>query len=186
MKSKTETHKKGRSQTATDRTGLIIRVVEAGEIKRYDQLMEANHYLGRAHRVGDFLRQVVERDGEWIALLAWGPAGLHMKDRDKWIGWNPLQRAERLKLVAQNRRFLLLTERGKEPNLASKWWPPLVLMGFHDHLPVDREVGLHLGIRTSGDKDKGLDADHFADWGKFRFTAYKLSRVAKRLNWIGD
>lgn len=120
MKSKTETHKKGRSQTAADRTGLIIRVVEAGEVKRYDRLMEAKHYLGHAHRVGDFLRQVVERDGEWVALLAWGPAGLHMKDRDKWIGWNRLQRAERLKLVAQNRRFLLLTERGKEPNLASK------------------------------------------------------------------
>ena len=120
MKAKTKTPKKGRSPVASASTELVIRIVEASELKRYDELMEAKHYLGRAHRVGDFLRQVVERDGEWIALLAWGPACLHLKDRDKWIGWNPLQRAERLKLVAQNRRFLLLSERGKEPNLASK------------------------------------------------------------------
>lgn len=62
----------------------------------------------------------------------------------------------------------------------------LVLMGFHDYLPVDREVGLHLGVRKPGEQSKDLDADHFTDWGKFRFTAYKLSRVARRLNWIGD
>jgi len=62
----------------------------------------------------------------------------------------------------------------------------LVLMGFHQYLPIDREVGNHLGIRMPGDKDSGLDSDHFEDWGKFRFTAYKLTRVAKRLNWIGD
>ena len=62
----------------------------------------------------------------------------------------------------------------------------LVLMGFHEYLPIDREVGLHLGIRKRGDKGSDLDSDHFEDWGKFRFTAYKLSRVAKRVNWIGD
>jgi len=62
----------------------------------------------------------------------------------------------------------------------------LVLMGFHEYLPIDREVGSHLGIRKPGDTDSNLDSDHFEDWGKFRFTAYKLTRVANRLNWIGD
>lgn len=62
----------------------------------------------------------------------------------------------------------------------------LVLMGFHEYLPIDREVGNHLGIRKPGDKGSDLDSDHFEDWGKFRFTAYKLTRVAKRVNWIGD
>jgi len=120
MKAKHKTDKTGRSHPATDRKGLRIRVVEAKEEKRFDELLNGKHYLGSTRRVGDFLRQVAERDGEWIGLLAWGPACLHLKDRDRWIGWNPLQRAERLKLVVQNRRFLLLTERGKEPNLASQ------------------------------------------------------------------
>lgn len=62
----------------------------------------------------------------------------------------------------------------------------LVLMGFHEYLPIDREVGNHLGIRKPGDKGSDLDSDHFEDWGKFRFTAYKLTRVARHLNWIGD
>lgn len=51
----------------------------------------------------------------------------------------------------------------------------LVLMGFHDHLPVDREVGLHLGVRKPGERTKNLETDHFEDWGEFTFTAYKMS-----------
>ena len=62
----------------------------------------------------------------------------------------------------------------------------LVLMGFHEYLPIDREVGTHLGIRKPGDNDSKLDSNHFEDWGRFRFTAYKLTRVANRVNWIGD
>jgi hypothetical protein len=30
-------------------------------------------------------------------------------DRDEWIGWTQRQRAERLGLIVQNRRFLVLT-----------------------------------------------------------------------------
>ena len=99
---------------------MTVRTVQAKEKARFDELLDARHYLGQTRSVGDFLRQVVERDGKWIALLAWGPACLHIKDRDRWIGWNRLQRAERLKLVVQNRRYLLLTEKGQEPNLASQ------------------------------------------------------------------
>lgn len=62
----------------------------------------------------------------------------------------------------------------------------LVLMGFHQYLPIDREVGNHLGIRKPGDRGSGLDSSHFDEWRKFRFTAYKLTRVAIRRNWIGD
>lgn len=120
MKSKTKTTKTARGVCAAGGGELTVRVIEPKEYKQFDALLDAEHYLGRTRRVGDFLRQVVEREGEWIALLAWGPACLHIKDRDKWIGWNRLQRAERLKLVVQNRRYLLLTERGKEPNLASQ------------------------------------------------------------------
>jgi len=62
----------------------------------------------------------------------------------------------------------------------------LVLMGYHQYLPIDREVGNHLGIRKPGDRDSNLDSTHFDEWGRFRFTAYKLTRVVRRLNWIGD
>ena len=62
----------------------------------------------------------------------------------------------------------------------------LMMMGFHAYLPIDREVGNHLGIRQPGDTGSDLDSNHFEDWGRFRFTAYKLTRVAGHKNWIGD
>ena len=98
---------------------LTVRVIEGQERERFDALLSEKHYLGESARVGDFLRQVVERDGQWVALMVWGPAALKLKDREAWMGWNAAMAAERLKLVVQNRRFLLLVERGQEPNLAS-------------------------------------------------------------------
>ena len=38
----------------------------------------------------------------------------------QYIGWTPTLRAERQKLMVQNRRFLLLREKGAHPNLASR------------------------------------------------------------------
>lgn len=108
------------SASAKRKQPLEIRIVSKADHKRFDELMGDLHYLGSAKPVGDFLRQVVVREGEWVGLLAWGPACYALKDRDEWIGWHATHRAERLKLVVQNRRFLLLHERGTEPNLASK------------------------------------------------------------------
>jgi len=70
--------------------------------------------------VGDYLRQIVEMDGKPAALLVWGPACYALKDRDLWISWTVTQRTERLKLIAQNRRFLVLSSKGDNPNLASQ------------------------------------------------------------------
>jgi hypothetical protein len=99
---------------------LQVSLISAPEQARFDALLAQQHYLGATPSVGDFLRQVVIRDGQWVALLVWGPAALKLKDRERWIGWNLTQQMERLKLVVQNRRYLLLHEKGAEPNLASQ------------------------------------------------------------------
>ena len=82
-------------------------VVPKAEHGRFDETMGDLHYLGSAKPTGDFLRQAVVCVGEWVALLAWGPACYALKDRDEWVGWHAGQRAERQKLVVQNRRYLL-------------------------------------------------------------------------------
>jgi len=82
--------------------------------------MTAHHYLGAGQPVGDYLRQVVELNGRVVALLVWGPACYALKDRDRWISWSAPQRLERLKLIVQNRRFLVLAQKGQSPNLASQ------------------------------------------------------------------
>jgi len=55
-------------------------------------------------------------------LLVWGPACYALKDRDLWIGWSATQRVERLKLIVQNRRFLLLRPRASLPIWLRKCW----------------------------------------------------------------
>jgi hypothetical protein len=99
---------------------LKIEVVRPEDRKRFDRLLGQYHYLGETCPVGDFLRQVAVLDGQWVGLLAWGAACYALKDRDQYIGWTPTRRAERQKLVVQNRRFLLLGEKGTQPNLASR------------------------------------------------------------------
>src|SRR5215475_13243393 len=101
-------------------TSLVVRLPSAEEIGWFDGQLADHHYLGAGRPVGDYLRQVVEREGKAVALLVWGPACYALKDRDLWISWSATQRLERLKLVVQNRRFLLLVEKGQWPNLASQ------------------------------------------------------------------
>jgi hypothetical protein len=99
---------------------ITVRVPLAEEVRWFDGLLAGHHYLGAGQPVGDYLRQVVEHDGSAVALLVWGPACYALKDRDLWISWSASQRLERLKLVVQNRRFLVLAQKGASPNLASQ------------------------------------------------------------------
>ncbi|WP_018290821.1 ISAs1 family transposase [Verrucomicrobium sp. 3C] len=101
--------------------GLEVSIASSPEeIEWFDGQLKERHYLGAGRSVGDYLRQVIAQDGQAVALLVWGPACYALKDRDRWIGWSAVQRVERLKLIVQNRRFLLLTPKGQAPNLASQ------------------------------------------------------------------
>ena len=104
-----------------DESPLVVRVLTTPEeCAWFDGQLEASHDLGPSHPVGEFLRQVVENASGAVALLAWGPACYALKDRDRWISWNATQRIARLKLIVQNRRFLVLAPKGSSPNLASR------------------------------------------------------------------
>src|SRR5512133_1405977 len=109
------------SQSGSRNTSqLDVWVATPNDSEWFDQRMGEHHYLGAGRPVGDYLRQVVALKGKPVALLVWGPACYALKDRDLWISWSAIQRVERLKLIVQNRRFLLLTPKGQAPNLASQ------------------------------------------------------------------
>ncbi|MDD2676572.1 MAG: DUF4338 domain-containing protein [Methylacidiphilaceae bacterium] len=100
--------------------GLEVSIASSPEeIEWFDRQWKERHYLGAGRSVGDYSHQVIAQDGQAVALLVWGPACYALKDRDRWIGWSAVQRVERLELIVQNRRFLLLTPKGQAPNLAS-------------------------------------------------------------------
>jgi hypothetical protein len=140
---------------------LTVRVPAPEQVSWFDGQLAAHHYLGAGRPVGDYLRQVVERDGQPVALLVWGPACYALKDRDRWIAWSAPQRIERLKLLVQNRRFLLLTAKGQSPNLASQ-----ALAAALRVLPEHWQH--HFGYRP-------LLAETFTDPEAYAGTCYKAS-----------
>lgn len=98
---------------------IEVRPILPEEKTRWDELMKAHHYLGFGNLIGEGIRYVAVYRGYWLALLGWAAAALCCGPRDKWIGWSSKFREQRLFLVANNVRFLILPS-VRIPNLASK------------------------------------------------------------------
>lgn len=99
---------------------VTVRLLHEHERSQFDQLLTEKHYLHDWVLTGQSLRYVAELEGQWVALIAFSAASLHLKAREQWLGWSPRQRARRLALVVNNSRFLVLPERQRFPNLASR------------------------------------------------------------------
>ena len=97
-----------------------VRLIGEDEQGQFNYYLQEEHYLESSRLVGEWLRYVAEVDGQWVALLTFSAAALHVKAREQWIGWSPRQRARRLGLVVNNSRFLVLPQRQRYPNLASR------------------------------------------------------------------
>jgi len=104
---------------------VTVRLLPDDERDRFDQILENQHYLASARLAGQTLRYVAELDGQWVALLTFSAAALHLKGRELWLRWTPRQRARRLPFVVNNSRFLVLPERARYPNLASRVLGPV-------------------------------------------------------------
>lgn len=99
---------------------VAVRLVRQDELGQFNYYLEQGHYLESSTLVGEWLRYVAEVDGMWVGLLSFSAPALHLKARERWIGWSPRQRARRLGLVVNNSRFLVLPQRQRYPNLASR------------------------------------------------------------------
>jgi len=95
-------------------------ITERAAIARCDQLIVEHHYLHSAQLVGEQLRYVVSCRGHWLAVASWSAAALHLKARDQFVGWTEEQRRQRLPLLANNSRLLVLPG-GDCPNLISRF-----------------------------------------------------------------
>lgn len=98
---------------------ITVRPVSQNDQANWDTLMRQHHYLGFRSLVGESIRYVAESQGQWLALIGWAAAALKCTVRDKWIGWPPFLKSQRLKLIANNSRFLILPQI-HVPNLASR------------------------------------------------------------------
>jgi len=72
--------------------------------------MQNHHYLGDLPKISETLWYIAMFHGEWVALLTFSAAALKCAARDQWIGWSYRHQFDRLKLVVNNSRFLILPQ----------------------------------------------------------------------------
>ena len=86
---------------------LKVQPIGVADEARFQQLMQAHHFLGALRKIGNTLRYVASVDNEWLALLSCSAPALCCRARDDWIGWSYRHRTDRLKLIANNSRYAL-------------------------------------------------------------------------------
>ena len=98
---------------------ITVRPITPQEVCRYNDLMQAHHYLGASRPIGETLRYVACYQNQWVALISFSSAALKCAARDQWIGWSYRHQFDRLNLTTNNSRFLILPQ-WHYPNLASR------------------------------------------------------------------
>ena len=98
---------------------LHVRPVERREEARYQAQMARHHYLGELPKIGETVWYVAIWREQWVAQLSLSAAALKCGVRDRWIGWDFRSQYGRLKLIANNSRFLILPD-WHRPNIGSR------------------------------------------------------------------
>lgn len=98
---------------------VTVRPVAACEEARFQSLLQAHHYLGSLPKIGHTLWYVATWGDQWLAVLSFSAPAWKCAARDHWIGWDFRYRYDRLHLIANNSRFLILPGH-HYPNLASR------------------------------------------------------------------
>ncbi len=90
-------------------TRLELRVVEGRANSRvWNSAVEQFHYLGYTPLPGAQMRYFVESEKGLLGVVGFGASAWKVAARDRWIGWTAEQRKERLHLIVNNARFLIL------------------------------------------------------------------------------
>lgn len=139
---------------------LVVRPILEPERIGWQAYMQRYHYLGDCRLVGESMRYVALLGNELVALLAWGAGALCNEPRDSLLGWDRATKADGLKHIVNNVRFLVFPW-VKVPHLAS------------------RILGANLR-RLSNDYEslyghRVLLAETFVDSSRFAGTCYRAS-----------
>jgi hypothetical protein len=140
-----------------------LRPVLPLEEQRFQKLMQEHHYLGAMPKISETLWYVAIFADQWVALVSFSAAALKCSPRDRWIGWDFRHQYDRLKLLTNNSRFLILPQ-WHFPNLASR-----ILSLCQKRLPADWKTLFGHPV---------VLLETFVDPKRFRGTIYKAA------NWI--
>ena len=139
---------------------VVVDIVSPEQEARFQELMQAHHYLGALPKIGQTLWYVAHRHGVWLALAVFSAAALKCRARDRWVGWDFRTQYGRLHLVANNTRLLVLPGRDQR-NLGSR------VLGRCARRIV-RDWPARFGHRV-------LLLETFVDPARFRGTVYRAA-----------
>ncbi len=97
---------------------IIIRAIVGSEETDFKRLMQAHHYLGALPKIGETIWYVATLHDQWVALLSFSSPALKCAARDQWVGWDFRCQYDRLHLITNNSRFLILPD-WHYPNFAT-------------------------------------------------------------------
>ena len=83
-------------------------VVSKKESRLWNEYIQRYHYLGYTPLPGAQLRFFITSENRLLGMLGFGAAAWQTKPRDLFIGWNSQQRKNKLHLIVNNSRFLIL------------------------------------------------------------------------------
>lgn len=146
------------SRVADESIELEVRLVADDEVAWYNALMTAHHALGTAAS-GRVLRYVAGTGGVPLVLGTFGSAAWRVPARDAFIGWDAVQRAERLERVVANQRLCVLPAAEAVPHAASR-----ALAAMLRRLPADH-------VRAFGVRPAAVES--FTDPSAHAGTTYK-------------
>lgn len=142
-------------------------LASARERYLWDYWIEQFHYLGYRPIVGEHLKYLAFLDGREVACIGWGGAAWKSRHRETFVGWTESAKKDRLHLVVNNVRFLILPW-VRIPHLASK-----ALAAVTRRLSPDWQAKYGHPVYL---------AETFVDALRFRGTCYRAA------NWtyVGD
>jgi hypothetical protein len=86
---------------------LVVRPIAPEERLGWRLFMARYHYLRQRPIVGEHLLYAAFIGDDLVALLGWASAALHVPARERFVGWEEQTKRQRLRLVANNVRFLI-------------------------------------------------------------------------------
>ena len=138
-------------------------VVSRKDSRLWNEYIQRYHYLGFTPLPEAQIRYFVTAQERLVALLGFGASAWQTAPRDRFIGWTPQQRQDRLHLIVNNGRFVILPW-VRCPGLASQ-----ILGRVARQLPSDWQT--RYGYRP-------VLLETFVETPRFRGTSYRAA------NWI--
>ena len=97
----------------------------------WNEYVARYHYLGYTPLAGNQMRYNIFAGAQLVALISFGASAWKLAARDRFIGWDQLQRHRNLQLIVNNARFLIL------PWIHSKGLASKILSMLARQLPLD-------------------------------------------------